>query len=154
MRKISGTKYIMAHPEQNRRLSIRELARLMTFPDSFRWNVASTPMAEMIGGAVPPVPMSKILKQVVKTLEDMDVDDEVISRSAYDEPLAFAQVEDSGLSEEEDEEEVEDVRRRVNSMAIPSTPPAPMSRKRPSPTKLSSPSKRNKTKTYHHPGIL
>lgn len=150
-RKMNGQRFVMGHPEENRRFSTRELARLMTFPDSFTWHVASTPMAAMIGGAVPPLPMSMILKQVVRTLKGTDGEGD-ISRSLYDEPLTFAQAESS--NEEEEEEEEEHVTTRVRSMAMPSTPPAPMSRKRPSPIKQSLLSKRKKTKPYHYPGVL
>jgi DNA (cytosine-5)-methyltransferase 1 len=42
-----------AHPEQDRAISLREAARLQTFPDSFKFEGSNTQIARLIGNAVP-----------------------------------------------------------------------------------------------------
>lgn len=42
-----------AHPEQDRAITLREAARLQTFPDSYRFSGSSTEIARLIGNAVP-----------------------------------------------------------------------------------------------------
>ena len=41
------------HPEQNRAISLREAARLQTFPDDFRFEGNMVSVARQIGNAVP-----------------------------------------------------------------------------------------------------
>jgi len=48
------------HPEANRALTLREGARLQTFPDKFRFVGCMSSIARQIGNAVPPVMSSKI----------------------------------------------------------------------------------------------
>ncbi|NHJ13868.1 MAG: DNA (cytosine-5-)-methyltransferase [Candidatus Thorarchaeota archaeon] len=43
------------HPEQDRLISIREAARLQSFPDSFRFLGSTSSMYKQIGNAVPPL---------------------------------------------------------------------------------------------------
>lgn len=47
--------YWYIHPEQNRTFTIREAARLQTFPDHFRFSGYPTNVYRQIGEAVPPV---------------------------------------------------------------------------------------------------
>ena len=47
--------YWYIHPEQNRTLSVREAARVQTFPDRFRFAGSMTTRFTQIGNAVPPV---------------------------------------------------------------------------------------------------
>jgi DNA (cytosine-5)-methyltransferase 1 len=52
---IAKDGYWYIHPEQHRTLSIREAARLQTFPDSFRFAGQPSHRFTQIGNAVPPV---------------------------------------------------------------------------------------------------
>ena len=47
--------YWYIHPEQNRTLSVREAARIQTFPDRFRFAGSMTSRFTQIGNAVPPM---------------------------------------------------------------------------------------------------
>ena len=51
---IAKDGYWYIHPEQHRTLSIREAARVQTFPDWFRFAGPATPLKQ-IGNAVPPL---------------------------------------------------------------------------------------------------
>ncbi len=60
-----GYKYI--HPAQNRTLSVREAARLQSFPDRFRFAGSRTDRFRQIGNAVPP----KLAEAVGRTVTAM-----------------------------------------------------------------------------------
>jgi DNA (cytosine-5)-methyltransferase 1 len=44
----------LVHPKENRRLTLREAARLQTFPDHFDFRGSGTEQATLIGNAIPP----------------------------------------------------------------------------------------------------
>ncbi|WP_412502848.1 DNA cytosine methyltransferase [Shewanella chilikensis] len=60
-----------AHPEQNRGITLREAARLQSFPDSYVFVGNSAHIATQIGNAVPPVMMKNIAKTMVRVLTSM-----------------------------------------------------------------------------------
>lgn len=58
-----------AHPFENRGLSLREGARIQSFPDSFEFKGSFQSVASQIGNAVPPLMAYRIGEHVVKHLE-------------------------------------------------------------------------------------
>lgn len=65
---ISKDGYWYIHPEQNRTLTVREAARIQTFPDDFRFAGSPTAAFRQIGNAVPPFLAEAIGRQVIRTL--------------------------------------------------------------------------------------
>lgn len=57
-----------AHPEQNRAITLREAARLQTFPDDYIFNGNSAQISTQIGNAVPPKMMAEIAKSLLSAL--------------------------------------------------------------------------------------
>lgn len=60
--------YWYIHPEQNRTLSIREAARIQTFPDWFRFAGEPTHRYRQIGNAVPPLLGEALGQAILSTL--------------------------------------------------------------------------------------
>jgi DNA (cytosine-5)-methyltransferase 1 len=65
---IARDGYWYIHPEQDRTLSIREAARLQTFPDWFRFAGHPTTQYRQIGNAVPPALAEAVALQIKKAL--------------------------------------------------------------------------------------
>ena len=65
---ISKGRY--GHPEQNRAISLREAARLQTFPDNFIFEGNFGEIAKQIGNAVPPLFAQKIAESLLITLNN------------------------------------------------------------------------------------
>lgn len=61
------------HPFQKRIISIREAARLQSFPDSYRFVSSKTSQYKQIGNAVPPLLGRFIAKQLKKQLSDHSI---------------------------------------------------------------------------------
>lgn len=66
---IAKDGYWYIHPEQNRTLTIREAARIQTFPDHFRFAGAPTSAFRQIGNAVPPRLARAVGTSVLEVLE-------------------------------------------------------------------------------------
>ena len=66
---IAKDGYWYIHPEQDRTLSIREAARLQTFPDSFRFAGSPSNRYQQIGNAVPPLLAEKVGTSLRESLE-------------------------------------------------------------------------------------
>ena len=75
---IAKDGYWYIHPEQDRTLSIREAARIQTFPDRFRFAGHPSNRYRQIGNAVPPLLASAIGSSVLDALNGM--------RSSEEEP--------------------------------------------------------------------
>ena len=59
-----GLRYIHPDPEQARSITMREAARLQTFPDEYKFNAPNTQIYKMIGNAVAPLMSQKIASAV------------------------------------------------------------------------------------------
>jgi DNA (cytosine-5)-methyltransferase 1 len=56
------------HPTQNRVISVREAARIQSFPDKYKFSGSLTQQYEQIGNAVPPLLAKAIGDQIAKLL--------------------------------------------------------------------------------------
>ena len=65
----TGGPLIPPHPEQHRRLSIREVARIQTFPDEFIFYGSNSECYRQIGNAVP-VLLSYNIAQIFTEIEE------------------------------------------------------------------------------------
>jgi len=66
---VNVRKSMWIHPEQDRAISIREAARLQTFPDSFVFEGTKDAQYQQVGNAVPPILAKAIAKQLVMLLD-------------------------------------------------------------------------------------
>jgi DNA (cytosine-5)-methyltransferase 1 len=57
------------HPKQNRSISVREAARLQSFPDDFVFDAPMTRMFELVGNSVLPLLAEAIAKPIVKQVQ-------------------------------------------------------------------------------------
>ena len=64
---ISYSNGRFGHPEQDRAISIREAARLQTFPDSFVFCGSLLSCARQVGNAVPPLMAQRISESFVQS---------------------------------------------------------------------------------------
>lgn len=65
---------IQYHYELDRRLTVRECARLQTFPDAFKFPYSASQNMKMIGNAVPPMLAHEVAKTVAAFLVGRDVE--------------------------------------------------------------------------------
>lgn len=66
---VNVRKSMWIHPKLDRAISIREAARLQTFPDSFRFYGSKDQQYQQVGNAVPPIMAKAIAKQVKDLLK-------------------------------------------------------------------------------------
>ena len=67
---IAKDGYWYIHPRQNRTLTVREAARLQTFPDRFRFAGPPSAAFRQIGNAVPPAVGEQIGRAIRESLAD------------------------------------------------------------------------------------
>lgn len=65
---VNVRKSMWIHPEKDRTISIREAARLQTFPDSFVFCGSKDQQYQQVGNAVPPIMAKSIAKKLAKLL--------------------------------------------------------------------------------------
>ena len=78
---IAKDGYWYIHPQQHRTLSIREAARVQTFPDWFRFAGQPTLRLRQIGNAVPPMLGEAVGRQLVAALVERSPSREAARRS-------------------------------------------------------------------------
>lgn len=65
---VNVRKSMWIHPEKDRAISIREAARLQTFPDGFVFCGSKDQQYQQVGNAVPPIMAKSIAKKLAKLL--------------------------------------------------------------------------------------
>ncbi len=65
-------KSMLIHPTQNRGLSVREAARLQSFPDSYYFMGPHMSIQQQIGNAVPPLLAKAVFEQIIKTTNEYE----------------------------------------------------------------------------------
>ena len=67
---VNVRKSMWIHPTLDRAVSVREAARLQTFPDSFVFCGSKDKQYQQVGNAVPPIMAKAIAKKLAKTLKE------------------------------------------------------------------------------------
>jgi DNA (cytosine-5)-methyltransferase 1 len=65
-----GYRYIYPHSDQPRTLSVREAARIQSFPDHFRFAGYRTSRSRQIGNAVPPLLAEAIARSLARAIRE------------------------------------------------------------------------------------
>ena len=65
-----GLRHIHPDPEQARTITVREAARLQTFPDDYYFNCSQTDAFKMIGNAVPPLFAKKVAYAIYHLIQE------------------------------------------------------------------------------------
>ena len=63
------------HPTQNRTLTLRECARIQTFPDSFRFCGTDAQKILQIGNAIPPVFAKQMAYKIMQADNELPIDE-------------------------------------------------------------------------------
>jgi DNA (cytosine-5)-methyltransferase 1 len=67
---VNVRKSMWVHPTLDRAISIREAARLQTFPDTFIFEGTKDAQYQQVGNAVPPILAKAIAKSILKVLDN------------------------------------------------------------------------------------
>ena len=73
---VNVRKSMWIHPELDRAISIREAARLQTFPDTFIFEGSKDHQYQQIGNAVPPFLARAIATSIISVLDQADIDED------------------------------------------------------------------------------
>ena len=68
---VTGDMRKIFHYNQNRALTVRELAKLQSFPDNFIFQGGSLAQQQQVGNAVPPKMAAAIAKVIIKMSENV-----------------------------------------------------------------------------------
>ena len=72
---VNVRKSMWVHPTKDRAISIREAARLQTFPDSFVFFGTKDKQYQQVGNAVPPIMAEAIAKELAEQLNNIPSED-------------------------------------------------------------------------------
>ena len=67
---VPGNDAFPIHPTLNRSLTVREAARIQTFPDWIIFEGNRRQQGHQVGNAVPPMFSEKLAKHIIEQLED------------------------------------------------------------------------------------
>jgi len=79
---ITGDMRKVFHYSQNRALTVRELARLQTFPDDFEFKGSSISAQQQVGNAVPPL-MAEAIAKSIKVMIKQDEKSNILFDNKY-----------------------------------------------------------------------
>lgn len=71
------------HPEQHRTISIREAARIQSFPDWFRFLGNHTDQYDQVGNAVPPLMARAVGQEIMRVMQTKKVTPSMAPKSRY-----------------------------------------------------------------------
>jgi len=79
---ITGDMRKVFHYSQNRALTVRELARLQSFPDSFIFDGSSISQQQQVGNAVPPLMAESIAKTIKRLINENTIQKKILNNNS------------------------------------------------------------------------
>lgn len=80
---VPGHSAFPIHPKLNRQLTIREAARIQTFPDSFKFYGGSGDQCKQVGNAFPPLAAETFANYIIKAIENNWTKENISSLAHY-----------------------------------------------------------------------